>query len=157
MTKRTLSRSAKATTLDTDLPDEADESGPLATDPSSESISRYKRWTVVIDDGSMYNIITNGDGRISFTKGTRSDGGELRIYRSATTKVYDALLTGVVSVVSDECAVQIQRRGSTKGGVVVRPLLTTDPPPEAEAPDLSSIPRHLLSPMEQDELDELGA
>lgn len=106
MTKSISSRSAKVTTKATAPQAGVDEYGLPPTGPSSETISgpSVTRWYITHEDGSVAVVTLEGRGRISL-----GANGSARIYRSATSKVYDAVISHVSHVVSD--AVHVERTG----------------------------------------------
>jgi hypothetical protein len=81
-----------------------DETGPQPTDPPYGSILGSTTWDVRLSDGSRTLLkIEGGSGRVSFT--SQRNGGEARFYRNETTKVYDAVMTGIKEIYSDRCTV----------------------------------------------------
>ena len=101
MTRNTSSRSVKATPK---MAEEPDTNGIPLTDPSSETTSeKSTKWLIRRISGDEIHLrVEGGRGRVSFTSSGRS-GGEARFYRNETTKVFDAVITGVESILSDRC------------------------------------------------------
>lgn len=63
------------------------------------------KWTVTLEGGSEREIvISGGKGRVSYSENIRT-GGTARFYRNETTKVYDAVFSGVRSIVSERVTV----------------------------------------------------
>lgn len=138
MTKRISSPSASST-----IKEKAERVGisgppPEVTEPYSASTS--KRWYVTFSDGRVvcYDVFGE-DGRISFS----ASHGEVRIYRNASTKVYDAVLTGVQHVQSEYIqAREVFPSGSQRDELDWRPT-------PAQAP----IPFDLMDPIAQEEIE----
>lgn len=132
MTKRTSSRSVKDTTSAMGAPVEAEESGPLPTDPNSAPTS--KRWWINFENGRTIEVSTGPQGRISYSRASRS-GAEVRIYNDATTKTFDAVFCGVDSVHSDAMgvldvgpiSVRMAPLPAPKVGTLMTPEETADP------------------------------
>ncbi len=117
MTKVTLSRSVKGTPK---TEDEPDTNGTPLTDNSSESISLFKttQWVLEMEAGPKRRLTVNGGrGRVSFSRGQARLGGEARFYRNESTKVYDAVVSGVVAIYSDRCKIETATypTGTAKG------------------------------------------
>jgi hypothetical protein len=89
---------------------EPDTNGTPLTVPGSEIISaalEETTWTVEFGASKRKRItIFGGRGRISYSRGSRGDGGEARFYRNESTKTYDAVMSGVVAIYSDRCAIE---------------------------------------------------
>jgi hypothetical protein len=134
VTKSISSRSAKATPK---MVAEPVINGTPPTDESSESTLRpleTTSWTIRYSDRSMKKLtIFGGKGRVSFSRGTRGDGGEARFYRNESTKVYDAVVTGVESIVSERAVLTDMTVSSKLGSTVAstgpaEPLPVMSPP-----------------------------
>ena len=81
---------------------EPDINGTPPTGPSSEIISESMVWMAEMTDGTRKRLtLLGGKGRVSFSRGSRGDGGEARFYRNESTKTYDAVLSGVVNIYSE--------------------------------------------------------
>ena len=123
MTNVTSSRSVKGTPK-TD--DEPDTNGTPLTDNSSESISLFKttQWVLEMEAGPKRRLtVEGGRGRVSFSRGARSMGGEARFYRNESTKVYDAVVSGVTAIFSDRCKIETAYPKATpKGAMPVSPV-----------------------------------
>jgi hypothetical protein len=126
VTKRTLSRSAKAIPK-TD--EKRDSNGTPPTDPDSETISVRPEistgWTLQLGNGAVQHVrVKGGRGRISYG-GARAHG-EVRIYRNESTKVFDAVFTDVAHVVSDRVEVIPARSGKSALGGTIEPRFSTE-------------------------------
>lgn len=113
MTLPTSSRSAKRTTSVT----KRVVTGQRATDPFSENISGSgwpaiegsptppdpgtTVWYLENSAGNILAVELPGNGRISWSRSQSRGTGECRIYRDATTKVYDAVFSDVQNAWSD--------------------------------------------------------
>lgn len=110
--KRTSSRSVKATPK---VEPAQATNGTPPTDQPSETISedsRMTRWTAMKQDGAIVEVeVHGGRGRISYSRGSRGNSGEVRIYRNESTKTFDAVLTDVEAIFSDRVHVNIIKNG----------------------------------------------
>lgn len=154
MTTSTSSRSAKAT------PKTAAEQASNGTQPEEieqPSGTTSTRWVVTDSDGKQTAYGIDGDGRISYSRGANGRGGELRIYRNSSTKVYDAVISDVVKVVSHRVNVSVISMPS-----MVAPSLsigaahgTTAWVPKASAKTMKTLAK-LMTEEEEDDEDPLG-
>jgi hypothetical protein len=135
VTSVTSSRSVKGTPK---TEGEADTNGTQPIEGSSESISLFKKtaWVLEMEAGPKRRLtVEGGRGRVSFSRGARSMGGEARFYRNESTKVYDAVVSGVVAIYSDRCAVESASSMPLSSAIAEakkRSPMTTPPPPWEE-------------------------
>lgn len=98
MTKSISSASAKGTLK---MADEPDTSGTPPTETTSEDTSGgFTEWTVKVTTGERFVVTLPGDGRISYGRSASRDGAEVRFYRNQSSKHYDAVIPGVLSIYS---------------------------------------------------------
>ena len=149
MTTSTSSRSAKAT------PKTAAEQASNGTQPEEieqPSGTTSTRWVVTDSDGKQTAYGIDGDGRISYSRGANGRGGELRIYRNSSTKVYDAVISDVVKVVSHRVNVSVISMPS-----MVAPSLSigaahgTAWVPKASAKTMKTLAKLMTASEEEDE------
>jgi hypothetical protein len=124
VTKRTLSRSAKVTPKTggrraSNGTPPIDPDSVITSEVSLPDLEDYKEtwtgWTLQLSSGGVQHVrVKGGRGRISFSG---SGHGEVRIYRNESTKVFDAVFTGVAHVVSDRVEVIPTRMGKHDMGI----------------------------------------
>lgn len=125
MTKSISSRSAKATPKMAAGPDI---NGTPPTDPFSEITSERMVWMAEMTDGTRKRLtLLGGKGRVSFSRGSRGDGGEARFYRNESTKTYDAVLSGVVNIYSERVILETIPRAVSAPSPTAKSAATTVP------------------------------
>lgn len=136
MTSVTSSRSVKGTPK---TEDEPDTNGTQPIEGSSESISLFKTtaWILEMEAGPKRRLtVEGGRGRVSFSRGARSMGGEARFYRNESTKVYDAIVSGVTAIYSDRCKIETNAGMPLSSAIAEAkkrsPVRATPPPPWEE-------------------------
>jgi len=129
VTSNTSSRSVRATRK---TAVKRDSNGTPPTDLPSEPISPTSTadetgWFLQFSNGGVQHVrVKGGRGRISFSAARGMGSGEVRIYRNESTKVYDAVFTGVVHVTSDRTEVIPSRWG--EGDRSIEPRMGGAPP-----------------------------
>lgn len=115
--KRTPKTGAREGTNGTPPTDE--NSASISNDSSPESpseetgVSNETTWLVETESGSILKVRVLGkNGRISWSRGSGRGGGEVRVYRTQTSKHYDAVLPDVKKIWSHN--VDVEEIGKTK-------------------------------------------
>ena len=102
--KSTSSRSVRGTPKMALAP--GDSGTPPIAESSAFSFTGYTEWTVTLMGGERYVVTLPGDrGRVSYGQSPHRSGAEVRFYRDESTKVFEAVIPGVMTIVSNRVTV----------------------------------------------------
>lgn len=81
-------------------------------------------WCLTMENGDLYDLAVPGNGRISFG-GTRGNH-EVRVYETATSKHYCAVITGVAAVVRNDLVLKDRSRKPKASKATYAPVYTME-------------------------------